>query len=128
MHMGSRFVATASGALLLILAACSEESEMISSGPPDPQAAELAKAKPVELPPSIVSSQAFRCKDNSLVYVDFMSDQKTIHFRTTKGGDPITLTAPEPGQPYTGNGYTVSGGGNQISLSAPGKGTQTCSA
>ena len=31
-------------------------------------------AAPVELPPSITASKIYRCKDNSLVYIDWLSD------------------------------------------------------
>jgi hypothetical protein len=128
MHNIKCLLAAASGAALLALAACQPEPETIVGGPPDTQAAELAKKAPVALPPSIVSSHAYRCKDNSLIYVDFMSDQKTAIFRTKKGGDPTVLTAAEVGKPYTAEGYSMSGGGTQVSVSAPGKGTQSCKA
>ena len=111
---------------MLMLAACEQEPETIV--PPDPQAEDLAKAKPVELPPSIASSHAYRCKDNSLVFVDFMSDQKTAYLRTERGGTPTTLTAPEAGQPYTAEGYSLTGGGEQIRLTRPGTGAQDCNA
>jgi hypothetical protein len=128
MHQTFRYLATASAAALLTLAACNKEPEVIQSGPADPQAADLAKAKPIALPPSIVSSHAYRCKDNSLIYVDFMSDQKTANFRSSKGGDPTVLTAAVPGEPYTAEGYSVTGSGNQITVERPGKGAQTCKA
>lgn len=123
-----RFLSAASAAALLSLAACQPEPETINAGADDPQAAELAKAKPVELPPSIASSAAYRCKDNSLVYVDLMSDQKTANLRTEKDGPPTTLRAPEAGQPYTAEGYSLTGDAKQITLTAPGKGTQACHA
>jgi hypothetical protein len=129
MHNIKCLLAAASGAALFALAACNPEPETIESGPADPQAAELAKKAPVALPPSIVSSHAYRCKDNSLVYVDFMSDQKTAVYRTKKGGDATVLTAPEPGKAYVADGgYSVTGGGTSISVTAPGRGTQSCKA
>lgn len=124
----SRILHTATAAALLSVAACEQEPETIDSGPADPQAAELAKAKPVELPPSIASSAAYRCKDNSLIYVDLMSDRKTAYLRSERGGTPTILTAPEAGQPYTAEGYSLTGDAKQVTLTAPGKGTQTCHA
>ncbi len=117
----------AMSAAILTLAACGDP-ETITADDNDPQAAELAKATPKQLPPSIVSSRAYRCKDNSLVYVDFMSDQKTAVFRATKNGSPTLLTAPEAGQAYVAEGYSLTGAGDQINLSRPGKGSQACKA
>lgn len=128
MHNMSRILYAASAAGLLCLAACEQEPETITAGPPDPQAAELAKAKPVALPPSIASSGAYRCKDNSLIYVDLMSDKKTAYLRSEKGGTPTILTAVEAGQPYTAEGYSLTGDAKQVTLTAPGKGTQACHA
>lgn len=58
----------------LALAACNKDDSTIVAGPADPMANELANAKPVELPPSIVSSKSYRCKDNSLLFVDWLSN------------------------------------------------------
>ena len=122
------FAATAVAALFT-LGACNREPTIIhADGPADVQADALAKAKPVALPPSIAASRIYRCKDNSLLYIDFMSDQKSANFRTKKGGDPVVLTAPEAGQPYIAEGYSVAGSGTQITVTSPGKGSQSCKA
>lgn len=123
----SRVLCAVSASALLCLAACEQEPETIN-GPPDPQAAELAKAKPVALPPSIASSGAYRCKDNSLIYVDLMSDRMTAYLRSEKGGTPTILTAVEAGQPYVAEGYSLTGDAKEVTITAPGKGTQACHA
>ena len=122
-----RVLTAASVAALLPLAACNQEPEVIRSGPPDTQARDLAAAAPVELPPSIVASRTYRCKDNSLVYIDFMSNQKA-NYRTTKQGEATVLTSAAEGQPYVADGYSVSSSGTEINLTAPGKGSQSCKA
>jgi hypothetical protein len=122
-----RVFAAASVAAFLPLAACNQEPEVINAGPPDTQAKDLAAAAPVELPPSIVASRTYRCKDNSLVYIDFMSNMKA-NYRTTKGGDPVPLIAPAEGQPYVADGYSISSNSTTINLTAPGKGSQSCKA
>jgi len=124
----TRFLAAAGTAALILLAGCNREPETVTAGPPDTQAADLAKAKPVALPPSIVASKAYRCKDNSIVYIDFMSDQTTANYRTSKAGEPTVLTASAAGKPFTAPGYSVSGSGSTITLTTPKKGTQTCDA
>lgn len=59
----------------LALAACNkDDSSTIVAGPADPMAEQIANAAPVELPPAILASKTYRCKDNSLAYVDWLSD------------------------------------------------------
>lgn len=118
-----------SGLLFLLTAACNSEPQNIVVGPPDDMKDALAKAKPVELPPSVAASKTFRCKDNSVVYIDFMSDKKTANLRTKKGGTPTHLVAPEAGKPMVADGgYEVSGGASDASatVTVPGKGKQQC--
>ena len=115
-------------AALFLTAACNREPDVIHAGPPDAQEEALKNAKPVALPPSIVASRTYRCKDNSLIQVDFMNDQKTAVLRAPKGSEPIVLTAPEAGKPFSNGQAIVSGNGNQISVAASGKGSQDCKA
>jgi len=124
-----RPLALAPIALLSMLAACSSEPENITAdGPPDPDAAEVAAAPKVELPPMLAGSRTYRCKDNSLVYIDFFSNN-TATYKTEKDAQTgTTLTAAEPGKPYTAEGYSVSGNTDHIDLTAPGKGSTTCKA
>lgn len=121
-----RNATAASLAALLALAACNSEPEVIDSNP-DPMKEELAKAPPVEPPPMIQASNTYRCKDNSLVYIDFYTND-TAQVRTEKGGTPTLVTAAEEGGAYTAEGYSVSGNGSTITLTMPGKGAQSCKA
>src|SRR5215218_2352326 len=57
------------------LAACNNEP-IEGKGPPDPMERELANAAPVELPPAIAASKTYRCKDNSLVTIDWLQGGK----------------------------------------------------
>jgi hypothetical protein len=84
--------------------------------------------EPLVLPPSIVASKAYRCKDNSLAYVDFLSDNKTVTVRDARDGTPTALTMAEPGQPYTAEGYSLTGTATDanVTITRPGKGSQTC--
>jgi hypothetical protein len=119
-----------SAAALALLSACnnSDEPEVVG-GPADPMAQQLANAAPVELPPSVKESHPYRCKDNSLIFVDFMSDEKTANLRTEKGGSPTKLVASEPGKPFTAEGgYSVEGSGKQITVTLPGKSALSCKA
>jgi hypothetical protein len=57
------------------LAGCNKEDHTIVAGgePEDNTANAVANAN-VQLPPSITASKSYRCADNKLVYVDWMSD------------------------------------------------------
>lgn len=113
----------------LALAACSGEPTTITTnGSQDEMAAELANAAPVELPPALTESKTYRCKDNSLVYVDFFAGDKQANIRTMKDGPPTVLRAETAGEPRVAEGYSLTGGGESITLTVPGKASQTCSA
>ena len=88
----------------------------MNTGTVDPQAAALAKAGNVAAPPMIKTSHSYRCKDNSLIFVDFMTDDVSANFKQTKDGTPTALKAPEKGKPYVSadGKKTVTGGGESI--------------
>lgn len=116
-------------AALSLLSACNNNDQPeVVGGPADPMAEKLANAAPVELPPSVKESRQYRCKDNSLLFVDFMSDDKTANLRMKKDGSPTKLVAAEPGKPFTADGYSVEGSGKQITATLPGKGALSCKA
>jgi hypothetical protein len=117
--------AAASLAALLALSACNQEDHNIVAGDNDPQAEALKNAPPVEAPPMIQASRTYRCKDNSLVYVDFYTNN-TARIRTKKDGEATMLTAAGGQPPYTAEGWSVSANDAQVTIAAPGKGSQSC--
>lgn len=119
-------ITAASLAAFLSLAACNSEPEVVDTNP-DPMKDELAQAAPVEAPPMIQASRTYRCKDNSLVYIDFYTNN-TAQYRTEKGGQATTLTSAGEGQAYAAEGHSVSANAPQIELTAPGKGSLSCKA
>lgn len=113
------------------LAGCNDQSHTIDAGRPGDDSGALANAAPVELPPTIAHSGIYRCKDNSVVYVDWLSDSKTTNLRTDKNGTPIQLKAAEAGQPMVAEGgYSLTGTKDAaaITLARPDKGSQSCKA
>jgi len=126
MHIHTRFLTAAVLGSALMLTACGKP-ETITASESDPDAAALNVAAPVELPPMVTQSRTYRCKDASLVYVDFFSNN-TATYKTSKEGTPTMLTAAEPDKPYSANGYSVSGDGPQVEIAAPGKPAQSCKA
>jgi len=117
------------------LAGCDQGGHtIVQKGPQDTMANQLESAPPVELPPSIAASKVYRCKDNSLVYLDWLEKNGQpagANFRSEKGGSPTQLAAgTDPKAPYTAEGYSLAGdkAAGTISITRPGKGAQSCKA
>ena len=112
------------------LAGCNKESHTIVAGPDTGDNATNTTANaPVALPPSVVSSKIYRCADNKIVYVDWLSDNKSANIRTDKGGIPTQVSAPEAGKPMTGaGGYSLDGtaSAKSVKIAVPGHPAQTC--
>ena len=121
--------------LLLTLAAAAAlagcHKHTIVSGPPEDDNNSAANAN-VQLPPSIVATKLYRCADNSVVTVDYLSDGKSANVRAGKDTTTSTqVTAPEAGQPMTAaGGYSVEGTKDSASakIAVPGHASQTCNA
>ena len=134
--LGSRSGSNMTRTMLLTLAAaaalagCNKENHTIVAGP-DGAESNAAANGPVELPPSVASSKIYRCADNKVVYVDWLSDNKTANIRTEQGGSPTQVTAAEPGKPMTGAaGYSLEGapGAASAKIAVPGHPAQSCKA
>ena len=114
------------------LAACGKNDDHTIVAGPDSDVANQAPATnaPVTLPPSIAASKIYRCKDNSVVYIDWLSDNVSANFRAQQTDVPITLMAPEAGKPMVAEGYSLTGSpaGGTVTLERPGKGSQSCKA
>jgi hypothetical protein len=89
------------------LAGCNSEDHTIVSDPagPDPMANAVANASSVQLPPSIQASKAYRCKDNSLIYVDWLSDGSA---RVKKTREEVGTTLPAGDTSLTGDAKATS--------------------
>ena len=122
----THLLATVAGAALLTLSACGEP-EIVTVNRFDAQAEALKNAAPVAPPPMIQATRSYRCRDNSLIYVDFYTNNSAL-VRNELGGDPVaSLTAQGGNPPYVGQeGYALSGDGENVSYTSPGRGTQPC--
>ena len=114
------------------LAGCNKENHTIVAGgePGDPQANSAATAK-LQLPPSIIATKLYRCADNSVVTVDYLSDNKSANVKPGKEGATIQVVAAEAGKPMTAaGGYSVEGSptGASAKIAVPGHASQTCNA
>lgn len=90
------------------LAGCEQET-IIAKGPYDPNANLTNSSGPIELPPSIAASKTYRCKDNSLVYIDWLSD----------GSARVKAARNEVGTPATAE--ELKGDAKSTSVTANGK-------
>jgi hypothetical protein len=92
------------------LAGCDQSDHTITANQPADAQANAAAAAPVTLPPSIAASKAYRCKDNSLVYVDWYSDGTArVKKVKTEAGTPATaeeLKGDAKSSSVTANGQT----------------------
>ena len=95
------------------LAGCDTKGETIVVAPGGAEELETTEANQkanVQLPPSIVATRQYRCKDNSIVSVDWLSDGKQNSARVTpKDGSAVTLTQAEAGAAYAAQGVSLSG-------------------
>lgn len=107
------------------LAGCDMSPETITgSGPYDPRDAnQLANAVAnVQLPPSIVASHKYRCGDNSVVSIDWLSDGTSNSARVTpEGAAAVNVAQAEAGGDYTAEGATLTGDPQARSVTFNGK-------
>ena len=77
------------------LAGCNKENHTIVADGPDTDNLAAASNTPVALPPSISSSKSYRCDDNTLIYIDWMSDG-SAHVKLKRGEIPTSIAAGSP--------------------------------
>jgi hypothetical protein len=103
------------------LAGCGGESHTINAGGPDEGNTTTANAD-VKLPPAIVASHKYRCKDNSVVSIDWLSDGTSNSARATpEGGEAVTLAQAEANGPYTAEGASLTGDPKATSVTYKGQ-------
>jgi hypothetical protein len=112
------------------LSACGQQQpEQLDTRAPDPLASQLANRPKAELPPPVKASVTFRCKDNTLVYVDFFEGDLQANFRAKETAVPVRLKAETKGEPLVAEGgYSLKGSPKSITLTQPGKAELTCTA
>ena len=112
------------------LAGCNNESHTIDPNKTDEPTNAVANATPVELPASIASTKTYRCKDNSIVQIDWLSDDKSANVRTGDQVASTQLKAPAAGEPMVAEGYSLTGTAeaSSVTLTRPGTGAETCKA
>lgn len=112
------------------LAGCNSNDHTITGGPDTGNSTEVSNNANVTLPPAIAATKLYRCSgDNSVVQVDWLSDNKTANVRIGENAPATQVTAPEPGQPMAAaDGLTITGAaaGSSISVKLPTGATKSC--
>ena len=102
----------------LALAACDSNPSITADSSPDPMANQLAGAAPVELPPAIAASKTYRCGDNSVVSIDWLSDNKSANVRVGDATTPVQVKAAAEGEALTAaDGTSLTGNAAAASVS-----------
>lgn len=102
-------------AATVALAGCNKEDHTIVAGAPGDNATDTNLAN-VQLPPSINASKTYRCKDNSVIRVDWLSDGSArVHPDGKTVGTPVEV----------GDGKAIQGTSDASSITYNG---QSCKA
>ena len=86
------------------LAGCNKDDHtIVAGGDPADEPTNAAANTGVQLPPAITASKTYRCADNSLVYIDWLSDG-TARVKKTREevGTPVT-----PGNELKGDAHAA---------------------
>jgi hypothetical protein len=112
------------------LAGCNKESHTINPNLPDDEDNQIANAAPIDLPPPIAASKIYRCKDNSVVHIDWLADKQTANIRSGDNGAATQVKAPAAGEPMVAEGFVLKGTAeaSSVTLTRPGTGAETCKA
>ena len=95
-------------AAVAALAGCNNQNQAETEAANE--AAHNAANANVKLPPAIVASHKYRCKDNSLLSIDWLSDGTANSARVTPdGGAAVSLAQAEAGGPYAAEDATLTG-------------------
>ena len=113
------------------LAGCNNSDHTIVAGPDTGgNEVNVAAEANIQLPPAIAATKVYRCSgDNSVVQVDWLSDNKTANVRVGENAPATQVTAPESGKPMTaadGLSLTGTASGSSVSIKLPTGETKTC--
>lgn len=85
-------------------------------------------AQPAELPPMVVRSPSYRCDDGKALYVDVLTDDNVVIVRDSRADLPTRLSRQAGSDPFGGEEHSLSGTGDVVRYSAPGRPEQECRA
>lgn len=111
------YLAAAASAALLALAGCNNDPVQLNTVEKDANAP-TTQLNASEMPPAMTASKIYRCAypSNALFYVDFYNNNTATIRAGTAGATPVLLTGTSPSGPFTAEGNSVSGTGNQVTI------------
>jgi len=111
------YLAAAASAALLALAGCNNDPVSINTVERDANAPTEALPSNVAMP-MIAASKIYRCAypSNAVFYIDFYDNNTAAVRAGNANATPTRLTGTSAAGPFTANGMTVSGSGNQITI------------
>jgi hypothetical protein len=101
------------------LAGCEQET-IVAQGPYDPRPNAAADAASIKLPPSIMASKTYRCRDNSLIYIDWYSDG-SARVKANPNEAGTSIPAPAEGNVTDAAPSPLTGSANSPSITYAGK-------
>ena len=112
------------------LAGCNKTPAANDAATAEADAANASANVAADMPPAIAASKIYRCKDNSVAYVDWLAGDMTADLRSEEGGTATRLTAAKAGDALKAEGYALIGlpSAKTVTLTRPGKGEQACKA
>jgi hypothetical protein len=114
------------------LAGCHKHTIVSDPNRPDELSNNTVANANVQLPPSIIATKLYRCADNSVVTIDYLSDNKSANVHVGKDSATSTqVTTDTAGKPMTAaGGYSVEGSptASSAKIAVPGHPSQTCNA
>ena len=112
------------------LAGCNNQSHTIDPNKVDETTNDVATAAPVDLPAPIKATKTYRCKDNSIIQIDWLADNQTANLRVGEQVASTQLKAPAAGEPMVAEGYSLTGtaDASSVNLTRPGTGAEACKA
>jgi curli biogenesis system outer membrane secretion channel CsgG len=131
--MKSLLPLTAAVALAALSACNNKQAEQDAANQAAAANAAAAEAEAnvvADMPPPIKAQKVYRCKDASVVYVNFLEgDTQAVLREGEKTATATTLKAEKAGAPFKAEGgYSVTGNGSTVTIERPGKGSQACKA
>lgn len=111
------YYAAAASAALLALAGCNSQPEVLNTVEADKHAP-TNQLNMADMPASIMASKTYRCAypSNALYYVEFYSDNSAAVRQGDRNATPKRLTGTSPNGPFAGEGVTLSGNGNSVTI------------
>ncbi|NNM77703.1 hypothetical protein HJG53_12365 [Sphingomonas sp. ID1715] len=72
------------------------------------------------------ATHEYRCRDGSVLFVDFGHEGLSIEIRTAPGSSPLVLTAPSQGTDFVGAGTRATMKERELLLVGPGERQRLC--